>query len=111
VIDCLVRKPGAFENYRYKNDLFPSTNFRIAYDILREGNRKSGHKEYLKILQLAARVSEQSVEESLRHLIDINDQISVEKIECLMNARNKIQDIRSVYVVRPRLSEYDELLN
>ena len=35
VIDWLVRKPGAFENYRYKEDLFPTSQFRIAYDMLR----------------------------------------------------------------------------
>ena len=34
IIDSLVRKPGAFENYCYKEDLFPTSQFRIAYDIL-----------------------------------------------------------------------------
>jgi transposase len=33
VIDWLVRKPGAFTNYRYKDDLFPTSQFRIAYDL------------------------------------------------------------------------------
>ena len=36
IIDRLVRKPGAFENYCYKDDLFPTSLFRIAYDILRD---------------------------------------------------------------------------
>ena len=27
VIDTLVRKPGAFENYRYRDDLFPTSRF------------------------------------------------------------------------------------
>ena len=35
VIDWLVRKPGAFAAYRYRDDLFPTTTFRIAYDVLR----------------------------------------------------------------------------
>ena len=35
IIDWLVRKPGAFENYRYREDLFPTSRFRAAYDILR----------------------------------------------------------------------------
>ena len=34
VIDWLVRKPGAFENYRYREDLFPTSRFRMAYDSL-----------------------------------------------------------------------------
>jgi len=32
IIDWLVRKPGAFENYRYREDLFPNSRFRMAYD-------------------------------------------------------------------------------
>jgi len=35
IIDWLVRKPGAFENYRYREDLFPSLAFRMAYDRLK----------------------------------------------------------------------------
>ena len=35
IIDWLVCKLGAFENYRYKEDLYPSSWFRIAYDWLR----------------------------------------------------------------------------
>jgi hypothetical protein len=33
IIDWLVRKPGAFENYRYKGDLFPTSQFRIAFHL------------------------------------------------------------------------------
>ena len=36
IIEWLVRKPGAFENYRYQEDLFPTSRFRMAYDALRE---------------------------------------------------------------------------
>jgi hypothetical protein len=35
IIDYLVRKPGAFENYIYKEDLFPTHRFRVAYDFLK----------------------------------------------------------------------------
>jgi len=34
VIWSLVRKPGAFAHYRYRDDLFPSLTFRRAYDAL-----------------------------------------------------------------------------
>ena len=34
VIDHLLRKPGAFERYRYREQLFPTTVFRQAYDQL-----------------------------------------------------------------------------
>ena len=34
VIGWLVRKPGAFARYRYREDLTPSITFRRAYDTL-----------------------------------------------------------------------------
>ena len=37
VIDSLVRKPGAFANYAYRDDLFPTSRFRLAYDRFCEG--------------------------------------------------------------------------
>ena len=59
IIDWLVRKPGAFENYRYRSDLFPTSWFRLAYDALREEHGpKRGAQEYLAILLLAARRGE-----------------------------------------------------
>ena len=36
IIEWLVRKPGAFANYRYREQLFPTSRFRKAYDLLRE---------------------------------------------------------------------------
>lgn len=55
IIDWLVRKPGAFENYRYRDDLYPNTRFRMAYDWLQDNRPVRAVKEYLKILYLAAR--------------------------------------------------------
>ena len=36
VIFSLVRKPGAFARYRYREALFPTVTFRCAYDALVE---------------------------------------------------------------------------
>jgi hypothetical protein len=59
IIDWLVRKSGAFENYRYRSDLFPTSRFRMAYDELKRHHTvlKAG-KEYLLILRLAAKENE-----------------------------------------------------
>ena len=38
VIDSLVRKPGAFADYRYREEMFPSSYFRFAYDKLRSSH-------------------------------------------------------------------------
>jgi len=47
IIDWLVRKPGAFKRYRYRDDLYPTSRFRIAYDALKESDPLRGHKQYL----------------------------------------------------------------
>src|SRR3984893_6193119 len=71
IIDWLVRKPGAFENYRYREELFPTSRFRMAFDGLHErlGSRGAS-KEYLRILELAAKESETKVDEALRVLLE-----------------------------------------
>src|SRR5204863_3575450 len=80
VIDWLVRKPGAFANYRYRDDLFPTSRFRIAYDtLIARSQAEDGQvatREYLAILQLAARESEARVDEGLRTLIESEEPIS-----------------------------------
>jgi hypothetical protein len=53
IIEWLVRKPGAFENYRYREDLFPTSRFRMVWDALREHAPLRSHKHYLEILQVA----------------------------------------------------------
>jgi len=70
IIDSLLRKPGAFENYKYKQDLFPTTRFRMVYDgLLKTRTALGAAKEYLKILDLAAKESESLVDEAIRILL------------------------------------------
>ena len=68
IIDWLVRKPGAFGNYRYRDELFPTSRFRMAWDALRETAPVRANKTYLEILELAARDGEARVDEALRGL-------------------------------------------
>lgn len=70
IIDRLVRKPGAFANYRYRDDLFPTTRFRVAYDLLKKSHPARADKAYLAILFLAAHEGEEKVDRALKLLID-----------------------------------------
>lgn len=70
IIDWLVRKPGAFENYRYRDELFPTSRFRMAFDGLQEKLGAKASREYLEILELAAKESEAKVDEVLRRLLE-----------------------------------------
>src|SRR5215472_648622 len=54
VIWSLVRKPGAFAAYRYRDELYPSTTFRLVYDRLSRDQPRRADAEYVKVLHLAA---------------------------------------------------------
>lgn len=74
IIFWLVRKPGAFRNYRYRQDLFPSLVFRRAYDALSAVyNERNADMEYLRILNLAATTFEADVELALGLVLDTGD--------------------------------------
>lgn len=78
IIDWLVRKPGAFENYKYKQDLFPTTFFRIAYDRLMEAHAaKTAAKHYLQLLYWAAKSGEDKINLILKQLIESGDEIDI----------------------------------
>lgn len=66
----LVRKPGAFARYRFREALFPTLTFRRAYDALLEARGERADVEYVRILHLAASTSEQAVEQALESLIE-----------------------------------------
>lgn len=90
IIDWLVRKPGAFDNYRYREDLFPTHRFRMAWDYLKRQRPARASKEYLKILQLAARESETGVDNALRVLIDQDEPISFEAIQEIISGQDSV---------------------
>ena len=70
IIWSLVRKPGAFAAYRYRDELFPSTTFRLAYDQLSTHGPKRADAEYVRVLYLAATTSEVDVETALALLLE-----------------------------------------
>jgi hypothetical protein len=70
VIWSLVRKPGAFARYRFREELFPTTTFREAYDAMKRFKGERADIEYVRTLHLAASTMESKVEEALRTLLD-----------------------------------------
>src|SRR5260370_18480637 len=59
IIWSLVQKPGAFAQYRYREELFPTLTFRRADDALAAKHPARGAGlEYLRILHLAASTME-----------------------------------------------------
>ncbi len=108
IISSLVKKPGAFKNYRYKEDLFPTVAFRRAYDWLVSHGDKPD-KEYVQILEMAARDIESRVENALIQLLKYGEDISSKAVEKMISdTEETIQP--EIFVKEPQLSEYNELL-
>ena len=110
IIDSLVRKPGAFENYKYQESMFPSTHFRIAYDELCHRKPAKATKEYLKILEVAAKDSEVLVEGALIEQINKGECPSLELIEHYIQIHTKPSATIEVEIGEVNLSEYDALI-
>jgi hypothetical protein len=112
IIDWLIRKPGAFENYRYRDQLFPTSRFRILFDWLQERlSTREASKQYLRILELAAKGSETKVDESLQMLLAKADAsgtiITIETVQEFM-AESRTAD-KEVEVATVDLRLFDEL--
>ncbi|MEE4243743.1 MAG: IS21 family transposase [Desulfopila sp.] len=111
IIDSLVRKPGAFENYRYRDAMFPTSRFRIAYDSLKERYTvQSAASRYLKILYLAAKDSEVAVDNALTILINEGHEISKDAVQRLMTSNTPVAGPDDIHIPAIDLSSYDKLL-
>ena len=108
IITSLLRKPGAFANYYYRDYLFPTTIFRNAYDILITTYPVNGTKQYLQILQLAAIGSQSEVETALELLLSSKISPSFEEIQALL--KTSIRKVTGVKIMLPSLDDYDSLL-
>lgn len=112
VIDSLVRKQGAFEHYRYHDQMFPRTIFRTAYDLLGEQHSDSRRdKEYLRILNLAANESEELVAAALFQLIANDQNIDFQTVSELVQKASDFDRYTDVNIDQPDLSQYDHLLS
>jgi hypothetical protein len=81
IIWSLVKKPGAFARYRYREDLFPTMTFRRAYDALADKrDERAADIAYLRILHLAASTMESQVEAALQCLLDAGAAIDVDAV-------------------------------
>jgi hypothetical protein len=108
VIWSLVRKPGAFARYRYREELFPSLVFRRAYDTLRDARGERADVEYVRILHLAASTMQAHVEQVLGLLLDRGDRLDFLAVKALASPDRPT--IPEVHIPPPDLAVYDRLL-
>jgi hypothetical protein len=110
LIGTLLRKPGGFRNYRYRDALFPSLVFRQAWDQL--GQWYSPRKAdliYLRLLRLATRHLECEVATALTLLLKGTSRWDDTDVEQLLQP----QPAAAVPLLAPpevNLDRYDRLL-
>jgi len=108
IIWSLVRKPGAFERYRYREELFPSLTFRRAYDALMEAHcSRQADIGYLRILHLAASTMEAEVEAALVLLLEDGRVPEADEVKELVS--QDAIEVPKLKVPDVNLAEYDEL--
>jgi hypothetical protein len=108
VIWSLVKKPGAFARYRYREELFPSLTFRRAYDALVDARGERADIEYVRILHLAASTFESRVEAALETLLNQHRRFDYADVKAI--AAPEQPTVPDVRIPRPDPAAYDVLL-
>jgi hypothetical protein len=108
VIWSLVRKPGAFARYRFREELFPSLVFRHAYDALVGWRGERADVEYVRILHLAASTMERDVEAALAMLLEQGSTFDYHAVKALAAPEKPAVPIVNIPAADP--AEYDRLL-
>jgi hypothetical protein len=109
LIDTLLRKPGGFRRYRFREDLFPQRIFRQAWEQLEQWySPRRADIVYLRVLRLAAHTLESDVAVALEWLVhrdrrwdetDVEEWLEPEPVTVPKLNRGAVQ-----------LSRYDQLL-
>jgi hypothetical protein len=101
LIGHLLRKPGAFANYRWREELFPAPVYRSAYDHLERSSPAEADRRYLEILKLAAEAGQTAVENALEHLLGApRPVINAAEVRTMLDTWN---DMRREWRQRPPL--------
>ena len=111
IIGHLLRKPGAFAGYRWREELFPSLVFRAAYDHLERTGQQADRK-YLEILKVAADEGVTAVDNALESLFGApRPVINAEEVRAMLDTWRELEhEWRARPPLEVCLAAYDDLL-
>ena len=107
IVHSLVRKPGAFAHYRYREELFPTLTFRKTYDALVGWRGIRADLEYVRILNLAATTMESAVDAVLTALLATGKAFDFVTVERLVEPSITPQVVTDLPPMEPDLKQYD----
>jgi transposase len=110
IIHSLVRKPGAFRRYAFREALFPTLEFRRAYDALLAENDARADLEYVRILHLAAIDGERAVHDVLVSLLAGRILPTYEAVRERVRGVRTSAGVPDLVIPPPDLARYDRLL-
>lgn len=108
VIHSLVRKPGAFAGYIYREELFPRPVFRQAYDRLKQLDATRADATYVRVLALAAEMGEAPVADVLGQLLREGEAPLDNSVRERLTAPTALPPPLACFA--PELHDYDQLL-
>lgn len=110
VIWSLVRKPGAFARYRYREDLMISPVFRRAYEALHASEPGTkGDAAYLRLLLLAASTLQSDVEAALVLLMEQGTLPTADAVKDLIAPQQR-PVVPELPILNVNLEDYDRLI-
>jgi hypothetical protein len=86
VAPALLKKPGAFRTFVFRDDCFPSQIYREAHDALKGWNTKRADKEYLSVLAYAAGADDQEVQIAIELLLEAGQTPTLDAVKSLILA-------------------------
>ena len=108
IIHSLLRKPGAFAGYIYREELFPSAVFRQAYDRLKQHKADRADGIYVRILAQAAECGEEEVAHVLGGLLRDDVLPTEDGVRERLAKPAETRPILATFV--PEIASYDQLL-
>lgn len=110
IIHSLVRKPGAFRRYVFREALFPGLAYRCAYDALLAADAEQADFDYVRILHLAATDGEETVRAVLEELMGVGSLPSYEAVRAKVRPPSTPGGVPCQDIPAPDLAVYDRLL-
>jgi transposase len=112
LIGHLLRKPGAFADYRWREELFPAAVYRAAFDYLQRVDPTGADRKYLEILKVAADEGQTAVENALEELLSVNQpKVNAKEVsELLATWKDQRQQWQCCQPLEADLRAYDDLL-